>query len=259
VRTSSEVGDALDVTADVETPEHVRFRHRVAGPARRALAYTIDLTIRGGIAIVFIALLLAGSTRADEIENASSGVVLLVAFALEWGYYVLFDTLWGGRTPGRRALSLRVIKEGGQAITFLDSVLRNLLRAADFLPAGYALGVAVMARDRRFRRLGDLVAGTMVIVEERARVAAPLRIWPPPTPEELARVPARPPLDADDLEAIELFLRRSGSLSTLREEELAGMVAPLYARRMGIDVGDAPRLLALLYHRTASRPRGRGR
>jgi uncharacterized RDD family membrane protein YckC len=247
---------ALDTTTDVETPEHVRFRFRLAGPARRALAYAIDLAVRGGIAFVIaLPLSVAAPPAAEKAQGASTGVLLLVVFLLEWFYYVGFDVLWSGRTPGRRALGLRVVKEGGHPIAFTDSVLRNLLRAADFLPLGYALGVTVMTWDRRFRRLGDLAAGTMVVVEDRAKLAEPLRISPPPTPSELEALPERLPLSAADLEAIELFLRRLGTLSPELERELAAPVAEVYARRFSAPLRDPVRFLALLYHRATGADR----
>src|SRR6188508_2543724 len=173
------VGDAvpLDNTTEVETPEHVRFRYRVAGPVRRMLAYLIDLVIRG-LVVLALGLVLAIALGSPE---AVGGVLLIAAFVLEWAYYVVFETSGDGRSLGKRALSLRVVKEGGFPISFMDSVLRNLLRGADFLPFGYVIGLFVMAGDSRFRRLGDRVAGTLVVVEERARVAAPLTITPPPT------------------------------------------------------------------------------
>jgi uncharacterized RDD family membrane protein YckC len=243
----------LDTTTDVETPEHVRFRHRAAGPARRALAYLVDLVIRAGVGFVVLVLLASVGMTEHGVRGASTGFALLLLFALEWCYYVLFETLWSGRSPGKRALKLRVVKEGGTPINFLDCVLRNLLRAADFLPGGYAIGVLVMARDERFRRLGDLVAGTMVVVEERARLAEPLRLSPPPTAEELEVIPQRPPLSSDELEAIELFLRRRGTLSPAREAELAQMIAPQLARRLSLRLHDASRFLALLHYRATER------
>ena len=241
--------EPIDTTAEVETPEHVRFHFRIAGPAKRTLAYLIDGLIRASIVLVLGLLLLLGSSATtEELMQASSGLMLIVLFGLEWGYYVFCEMVWSGRSPGKRALGLRVVTESGRPLSLFDSVLRNLLRAADFLPGMYALGVLVMAREPRFRRLGDLVAGTMVIVEERHRVASPLRIEPPPTARELARLPARIPLSADELDAIELFLRRS-RLSPLREEELAAIVAPTYARRMNVRYSDAARFLALIHHR----------
>jgi uncharacterized RDD family membrane protein YckC len=244
------VRHALDTTAEVESPEHVRFSHQVAGPAKRALAYAIDLLLRGGVIFVmFLLLSVAGVAGGGLVAGASQGVMLVVLFAMEWGYYVLFETIFSGRTPGKMALRLRVVTDSGHPLSIVDSFLRNLLRAADFLPAAYALGVLVMGRDPRFRRLGDMVAGTMVIVEERHIVSSVVRVEPPPSDAELAWLPSRVPLSRDELDAIELFLRRTGTLSPARELELAEMVAPTFARRMGLRFTNPIRFLQLLYHR----------
>jgi hypothetical protein len=106
-----------------------------------------------------------------------------------------------------------------------------------------------MGRDPRFRRLGDLAAGTIVIAEERYAVAGPLRLTPPPTAAELKSIPQRVPLSGEELDAIELFLRRVGKLSPARENELAEMVAPVFAKRLGVRYKDATRFLGLLHHR----------
>jgi uncharacterized RDD family membrane protein YckC len=238
----------LDNTIAVETPEHVQFGFHVAGPARRGLAYVVDLCLRGFIGVVLaMCAMLAGIK-----PSGSTGFVFLLLFALEWGYYVVCEAFFAGSSPGKRALGLRVVKEGGYAITGPDVVLRNLLRAADFLPFGYAIGIVTMIVDGHFRRLGDLVAGTLVVIEERARVTAPVAL--DLRREELEALPSRPPVTSDELEAIELFLRRSGPLSQAREAELAQMLAPRLAARMGVPVGDGARFLALVY----ARARGAG-
>jgi uncharacterized RDD family membrane protein YckC len=246
----------LDTTAIVETPEHVEVRYQLAGPARRAAAYGIDLIVRAGIVLTIGSLLLlAGMVDSDGVGvgGAGIGILLLVIFGVEWGYYVLLETLMAGRSLGKRAMRLRVVKHGGLPLGFGDSVLRNLLRAADFLPSFYALGILVMSQDRLFRRLGDMVAGTLVISEERPRMQQALKISPPPTPKELGRLPERLALLPGDVEGLELFLRRTGELSPGRELELAEMVAPIYARRLGLRYRDPVRFLALLYHRAVER------
>jgi uncharacterized RDD family membrane protein YckC len=247
---------ALDNTTEVETPERIRFRYRAAGPVRRSFAWLLDLVIRAGILFaVGLIIMLVSAIKTDDLAQASQGVVLVIVFALEWGYYVAFETLWNGASPGKRAFGLRVVKEGGFPIGFYDSVLRNLLRAADFLPVGYVLGLTVMVGDQRFRRLGDRVAGTMVVVEDAARVGESLKLNPPPTQGELEALPVRPPLSADELEALELFLRR-GDLSPPRRLELAEMTAGIFARRMGVLSGDPVRFLAVIHERAvgARRP-----
>lgn len=249
----------LDNTTAVETPEHVRFRYRVAGPSRRALAYLVDLVVRGlGVGFVAAAIGLMGGDPTGQANSASVGVLLVVFFLVEWGYFVFFESFAGGVTPGKRLLGLRVVKEGGFPVGFVDSVLRNLLRAADFLPVGYILGLASMFGDRKFRRLGDRVAATMVVSEgaERPRAVPPL--FPPATPDELAALPQRLPLSASDKEALELFLRRP-ELPGARRRELAAMVAPVFAKRLELDAAklDPERFLAIVFARaTQSRAEG---
>jgi uncharacterized RDD family membrane protein YckC len=242
--------EPVDTTTEIETPEHVRFRYHVAGPANRALAYLVDLAARGLVLTVFIFLAALGGLSAGEAtKQASNGVLLLAFFVIEWGYYVFFETISSGRTPGKRVFGLRVVTEGGHPLRFGDSLLRNLLRAADFLPGAYAIGLLVMGRDARFRRLGDLAAGTIVITEARHAVTAKLRLDPPPTAAELRGLPQRLPLSGEELDAVDLFLRRVGRLAPSREEELAEMVAPLFARRMGARYKSATRFLGLLHYR----------
>jgi uncharacterized RDD family membrane protein YckC len=239
---------ALDNTVEVETPEHVRFRYRVAGPVRRTLAYLLDLLVRIAVlAVLWIVISFAVGRGGDALK----GVMLIAAFLLEWGYYVLCETTGDGRSPGKRALGLRVVKEGGFPVTFTDSVLRNLLRGADFLPFGYIVGFVAMASDSRFRRLGDHVAGTIVVVEEAVRVAPPLVLRPAPTADELEGWTRRPYLSAWERETLEIFLRRT-DLTDARREELALVVAPAIAQRLGRGFTDPVRFLALVHRQTAA-------
>jgi uncharacterized RDD family membrane protein YckC len=256
----------LDTTTEVETPEHVRFRYHVAGPGRRVFAFLIDLVIR--FAILFVFFIVASIAGFDaDFEQASVGVILVVYFVVEWFYYVFFEFLWSGRTPGKRAFDLRVVSDTGHPIRLGQSFLRNLIRAVDFWPTmpvspgmmlelpTYAVGTVAMSRDGRYRRLGDLVAGTMVVVEERTFVQAPLVIHPPPSARELASLPQRLPLSGEELEALELFLRRENKLHPARSLELAEMIAPAIGARLGIgNIRDPVRFLQVLYARARGIP-----
>jgi len=248
------LADPLDTTARIETPEHVRFDYQIAGPARRCLAYLLD-TVFILVALIMVGIVVGVATAIDSqvLSGVSNGLYLVFAFFVWWFYFTLFETLWSGRSPGKRILRLRVVREGGHPLTFLDSFLRNLLRAADMLPGFYGVGLLVMSYDPHFRRFGDMVAGTMVVVEQRRDMSAALTIHPPPTPAELEALPQRPPVSRDDLDAIELFLRRRPRLSAGRELELAQMIAPVYAHRMGVRYRDPSRFLALVYHRANQR------
>src|SRR5260221_1578978 len=113
----------LDTTTDIETPEHVRFRYRVAGPSRRAIAYVFDLVVRAVVLLVFSILGLLGGI-ADGKGGASTGVLLLIAFVLEWGYFLFWETVWNGQSPGKRVMKLRVVTSEGNPLTFVQSALR---------------------------------------------------------------------------------------------------------------------------------------
>lgn len=245
----------LDTIAAIDSPEQVRFEYRLAGPARRGLAYAIDLLVKLAVLFVLALLLVLGGVSGDDFEGWTLGVFALAAFAMEWGYGVAFEALGSGRTPGKRALQLRVVKEGGHPINLTDALLRNLLRAADFLPSGYALGAVVMGLDPRFRRLGDLVAGTMVVVEERAHVGSAVRLRPAPTADELAAMPAAARLSAPERDALELFVRRLDRLGPARADELAELVLPRFADRLPASLAkrSPARSLALLHLRASER------
>ncbi len=251
----------LDTDVAIETPEHIVFRHRLAGPARRFVAYMLDLALcYTALALIAVLVILSAagtaavSDAAEGALGAGVGLLLVVLFAIQWVYFAVLEGRLG-HTPGKRALGLRVVTATGRPIGFRAAALRDLLRAADALPLTYTAGLlslaglASMTATRRFQRLGDLVAGTIVIIPERARATTPLLLFPPAQPYELAQLPAQVRLDADERHAIELFLRRSPRLGAARQHELAQMIAPALAARFDLRVADPVRVLALLYDR----------
>src|SRR6185436_12368723 len=131
--------ELLDTTATVDTPERVRFRYRLAGPGRRAVAWLIDSLV-AGMVLGGLASVLGAMAGLPALQNVGFGLYLLVAFAMQWLYGAAFETVLAGRTPGKLALSLRVVKEDGGPAAFPEFLLRNLLRTADFLPLGFGLG-----------------------------------------------------------------------------------------------------------------------
>jgi len=256
--------DPLDTDVAIEAPEHIVFRHVVAGPGRRAIARLIDLCVCYG-AVIFLSILVvlafagfAGFSKAfSNVAEAGYGVILVVLFAAEWLYSFLWEALTG-RSPGKIFMDLRVVMVSGRPLGIGAAALRNVLRAADVLPGAYLVGVAAMALNRRFQRLGDLVAGTMVIVAGRPKKTAPLVLWPPPDATELAVLPEVVPLDVDERVAIELFLRRQPTLGFARAHELATILMAPLQRRFGWRLTDPVRTLALLYDRAVNAGRGEG-
>ncbi len=221
----------IDTEIEVDTPEHLAFRARVAGPGRRMFAWTLDFIVRG-LLIGGIGVLASIVFGSQEVQGMGQGLIMVTMFVLDWGYFFVSETTTGGRSPGKMVLKLRVVKPDGLPITWRESLLRNLLRAADlafFPPYFIAIGPMVMAMDSRFRRLGDLVAGTMVVVEAQSHIKRTPKVT---GDTELVRaLPRNLPLDENDLEAIELFVSRQ-QISRARREELAAIVAPLYAERL---------------------------
>lgn len=248
----------LDTAVAIETPEHIVFHHRLAGPARRALAHVIDLALcyfAVGLLVGIVAL--ASQGTADDLGSSAKagvGFVLVVLFVVQWVYFVVWEALRGA-SPGKRWLGLRVLTTTGRPIGWRGAALRNLLRAADLFPVAYLTGIASIAATKRFQRLGDLVAGTIVVVPHadfRDGNRATLELRPPAHPKELATLPDDVTLDADEREAIELFLRRRHALGRAREHELASMIAGPIGERLGFRHEDPARLLAVVYDRAVN-------
>lgn len=155
---------------DLDTPEAIQISYDVAGIGNRFLAAAIDtLIVIGALIVVGLGSLGIGALGGI---GQSVGIIAFVtlSFVLLWGYYIVFETVWSGQTPGKRVLGIRVIKTSGYPIQFSESAIRNLVRLIDFLPSLYGIGVVVMFLSPRSRRLGDYAAGTLVI-KERIPVA----------------------------------------------------------------------------------------
>jgi uncharacterized RDD family membrane protein YckC len=187
---------------------------RVAGPLVRAAALGIDTLIKGALFLALVPSL--------AFSGFGIGLVLLGMLLLEWFYPVLFELLWGA-TPGKRAMGLAVVQDDGTPVAPGSSVIRNLLRAVDFLPLFYGAGLVSTLVDPDFRRLGDLAAGTLVVHVERrvGRAGIPDR---PPAP-----LPRALPLQMQ--QAILDYAERSRGLSAERRVELAETLSWLSGRK----------------------------
>ncbi len=148
----------------VDTPEHVRLDYVLADIGSRAAALVIDLVVILATLILLRVVLGYTDVLGDLVQSMSMTVLIFALFFAQWGYFLLFEGLGGGRTPGKRVVGLRVIHVGGEPLSFQGSVLRNLIRIVDMQPAfsGMAGAVCIVV-NRRAQRLGDLVAGTIVV------------------------------------------------------------------------------------------------
>jgi uncharacterized RDD family membrane protein YckC len=196
----------LDTIYSIETPEGVELDLRLSGIPARMLAWIIDTFIRFGLYLV-LSMLLAWAGA------FGFGIYLILIFLVEWFYPVFFEVLSDGMTPGKRAMGIRVIHANGTPIGWPASITRNLLRFIDFLPLFYAFGVISMMLNRRFQRLGDLVAGSLVVYREDHRIQHAI-------PQAAAIVPGYA-LRSNEAQAIVHYAERMTQISTERAEELA--------------------------------------
>jgi uncharacterized RDD family membrane protein YckC len=187
--------------------------------------------------------------------GVSMMMVFIVIFLVTWFYGVFFEYFFAGRTPGKMIFSLRVVRVDGGPAAFPDYVLRNFLWAVDFLPVFFAIGLTAMFIDRRMRRIGDMVAGTVVVSEEKTRVLGGISIQPPVSEEERQSLPARIDLNNEELAVIEELLRRRPKLSAERVEELATILAPQICERTGLKADTWERALTLAYARNTGKDR----
>jgi uncharacterized RDD family membrane protein YckC len=203
----------LDTTRRVATPEGIELTLRLAGPVPRACAWAIDLLIR-------VLIVLAVSAIASLLGRAGWGLVLLTAFFVEWLLPAWLEVKWGGQTPGKRLLGIAVLNDDGTPLRWPGAMTRNLLRAVDFLPFLYGIGLAAMLLNRDFKRLGDLAAGTVVVYQ--AEKADPARQIP-----LASAIPPPVALSLEEQRAVLELAERSASLTRERFEELAELPTPL--------------------------------
>lgn len=235
----------LDTRMEVETPEHVLFHYRVAGPGPRGIAWMIDAGFRV-ILLTIVALAVAIIGWSLGMSGGSFGMVMVVWFLVDWGWYTVADAMLEGQTPGRMIVGLRVIRLDGGPVGWREAILRNLLRPADALPFGYAVGAVVATMDRRFRRLGDLVAGTVVVHTGRATVV-PERLALPEFPEaQLATVPSRLRLPIQTQSALEGWLQARERLGPVWAYATADRLRAGFVARYRVSAVDPVRLLELL-------------
>jgi uncharacterized membrane protein SpoIIM required for sporulation/uncharacterized RDD family membrane protein YckC len=223
---------ALVQTVDIETPELVTFSYTIAGVGSRVAAALIDYLL---CLLLFIALLVGlaflGASRLVSFGGTSSeawalAIVVLGQFFILWGYYVLWEGLADGQTPGKRYMRLRVVSDGGYSVSFAGSAIRNLVRILDMQPLfTYGVGIGSILLTRQGKRLGDLAAGTLVVREQLVREAVGgKREAVEPREAATARPVAAPRharLNDDEYAVLERFIERRQSLDPARRAVLA--------------------------------------
>jgi uncharacterized RDD family membrane protein YckC len=229
---------------EVLTPERVSLQYDIAGIGSRGAAILIDSLLQGAAIFVLALgtlpfLVAAEAPLSGRGSNAALGafaiwIAVLVAaiFVIVIGYFIFFELIWNGQTPGKRVLGLRVIRENGYPIRAADAVIRNLVRIVDAAPASYAIGLTSMLFSSRSKRLGDYAAGTIVIREGRQQPAS-VSTSPPVGEAGIALRPA-------DATLIRDFLSRRASMEAAPRADLAQKIADAVAHRYGLQVNPDP-------------------
>ncbi len=235
---------------EVETPEHVLLDLEIAGIGSRALAAIVDMLILvGGLLGAWLTFsILVGF--GISLGRWAPAILLLFGFMVWTGYFVFFEGLRRGQTPGKRLVGIRVLMDTGQGVTAGAAAVRNLLRLADFLPPPYFLGAVLVAFHPRGKRLGDLVAGT-IVARDRPSEAAALR-------RDVAAAEGRTPVPAlpdAEYRLLEQFETRHGDLPAPARARLAAKLADRIGVAAPAGVTDADHLLAV-YQRERSRREG---
>lgn len=235
----------ISETLVLETPEQLEINYSIARLGSRFIAALWDSLF---IAILEILLFLGvgavlnalGGLDSVATENWVIAIAVLLIFVILWGYYVIFELIWNGQSPGKRLVGIRTVRYNGQPIGIVESAIRNIVRIIDFLPTGYGFGVVSMFADRQSRRLGDFAAGTIVVHDKPA--VALRDLGEQLMENEKYLEPAIPNLNSlsdIEIEAVRRFLSRRDELAN--EIQMASYLATRVRDRLEIEMpSDAP-------------------
>jgi uncharacterized RDD family membrane protein YckC len=240
----------LEDRVTIATPEGVDLSLTLAGVGSRFVSALVDFAIQ---ILLIVALFVVFILR--DLGGFAAAAYAIFSFVVVFGYDVFFEVLASGRTLGKRWNGLRVVRTDGRPITLLPSLARNLLRLVDFLPFGYLVGIVSVLATRRNQRLGDLVAGTLVIRERRTRAAELAALSASAVPPPEAATLDTSAVTADELAAVNRFLARREGIDRDARRELAHTMAERLRPKIGGAPDDAhgERLLELIVSAKAAR------
>jgi uncharacterized RDD family membrane protein YckC len=224
----------------IDTPEQVHLEFVLAGIGSRFMAVFLDILIEAALYLILflLTLLWIGGGLFDTTRSIWwAALVTLVIFCINWGYYAIFEALWKGQTPGKRWAGIRVIKDTGRPINAFEAIARNLIRAIDFLPGFYGVGVVTMLLNAKHRRLGDYVAGTIVVHETSDRESSLFFNTPTRTDFTLHQAAG---LTLQEAELIETFLARRLEIPPEVRRFNAKRIADMISARLSIPPESRP-------------------
>lgn len=234
----------------LRTPESVELDFTLAGIGNRALALCIDyplwLLIMSGFIFLWsflssqlLDIIVELTGNADAVELWLAAIALLLFFVIYVGYFVLFETLWQGQTPGKRIANIRVIRDDGRPVGLAQTTLRALLRPIDDFFLG-AVGAVFILFSKREKRLGDYLAGTLVVVDEQTPISATI-ILSDPAYEMAKTLPAIADVSRllpDDFAIVRDYLQRRTAMTQKAKDQVSLQLARQV--RVAIALRDLP-------------------
>ena len=232
-----------DDQLQIDTPEQIALELPLAGIGSRFLGLAIDtliqfvLYILGVFLFAFAVALLPAVGIGRYLQwipqSWAPAIAILFVFSVYWGYFAFFEIIWKGQTPGKRVAKIRVIKESGRPINAYEAIARNLLRAIDALPGMYGVGIVCMMLNRQNRRLGDYVAGTVVVHDKRTGEVKPE--WNTVTaPAPAATNPQLALVASEELVLIETYLHRRVEMDLTLRDQVAYKIASRITEKTGL-------------------------
>jgi uncharacterized RDD family membrane protein YckC len=227
----------------IDTPEQVHLEFVLADIGSRFMAVFADFAIQ--VLLYFVLFIIdvtalrgAMFSKLDSYQIWVIAVLIFVYFCIYWGYYAAFEALWNGQTPGKRWAGIRVIKESGRPINAFEAIGRNLIRIVDQIPGIYAVGIITMLLNSKNRRLGDFVAGTIVVHERKSKESELFFHTPEKRAEYTVYQAGR--LGVPEIELIETFLARRLEIPVEVRQQSAARIAAMIGAKLGIDPQSRP-------------------
>jgi uncharacterized RDD family membrane protein YckC len=235
----------MDRSVDVRTPESIAFSYDLAGLGSRFLAVSIDMIIQ---VLIMLAVLYSVTLAATRVasglrpqndpalerlgENVAIALLIFIVFAIFFGYFIAFETLWNGQTPGKKMLGIRVVRDGGYPVDFMAVLIRNLIRVVELGLGGYAVSAVSALVSPENKRIGDIAAGTIVVRDGKS-----------PTAERIVSEISQEPqyaatayMSGDERALVKRFIERRDELPPERRRALASALAARVRPRVAVDL-----------------------
>jgi uncharacterized RDD family membrane protein YckC len=238
-QTQDQIQNPAGDRIQVDTPEQIAVEFPLAGIGSRFMAIALDTLIQFLLYLAGIFAMIGVGKVAPNLPLSLNwlpvswlpALLILFLFCIYWGYFAVFEIFWNGKTPGKHMAGIRVIHETGRALNVYEIIGRNLLRAVDWLPFLYVVGIVSVMVSRRNQRLGDFLVGSIVVHDKRSEELLP--VWSP-TAEKVTSDPKLGKVSPEELVLIETYLQRRLTLDFAVRDATAHQIANRITAKTGV-------------------------